>query len=248
MNSSLSLARSCVFVLMLIAGSCSAQTALNQTFIEKPIGRTVVRLPLLPGFAPACEENPQLAKRAAGLAPKSSEFITCFVHTDSWRDFRAGRATGLYPNINVMISVPHPSGDYTPEVFARMKEVARTRLGELVSDGSAKSRIAEQDATMARSGSDIKRENYQQAYGGLFPTPQDVPSFGYLATRSATMSEAGASAQLNEVVAISTVLYAGRLLLLSVVDSAAQDHQGIKAREVTSRWLHEFARLNRIER
>lgn len=225
----------------LLMSVCGAQPLPKLTFLEKSVGGESTKIPVLQEFAKACAESPQFAARAAALTPKTSELVTCFVPTNKWRDLQSNKATDLYPVMSVIVS---SSDEYTPEIFRKMKDAARKQLGELVNDGSAKGRIVEQDAAMARSGSSMRRENYQQGYGGLYATPQDVPSFAYLSTRSATQTENGVSMQLDEVVATAVVLRVGRLLMLSVVDKAAADRNGIAAQDITLRWLKAYAELN----
>lgn len=229
---------------MLIHGFCAAQTTPEPIALEKRNGGTIVRLPVLADFAPACEESPQLANRAAGLTPKTSEFITCLVPARAWRDFKAGTASDLYPFMSLAILPQHPSGNYTSSDFVKLEEAARKQLGSLLTDGSAQGRLAEQEKGLAQSGTAIRRDQYRLSYSGMFSTPQDVPNFAYVTTRSFTLSEGGTAMQLQEVVATSVVLHRGRLLMLLVVGSSTRDPQGVQVREVTSSWLQAYSKLN----
>ena len=148
----------------LLASVCGAQPLPKLTFLEKSVGGASTKIPVLQEFAKACAESPQFAARAAALTPKTSALVTCFVPTEKWRDFQSNKATDLYPVMSVIVS---NSGEYTPEIFRKMKEAARKQLGDLVNDGSAQGRIVEQDAALARSGSSLRRENYQQGKRGL---------------------------------------------------------------------------------
>lgn len=225
----------------LLISTCAAQTLPKSAFLEKSVRGTSIKIPVLQEFAKACAESPQFAARAAALTPKTSELVTCFVQAKKWRDLQSDKATDVYPFLGVTVM---NVGDFTPEAFKKMKEAARQQLGALVNDGSARDRIAEQDAGLSRSGISMRRENYQQGYVGLYETPQSIPSFAYLSTRSTTQTENGVPIQLDEVVATAAVLQAGRVFMLSVVDSAATDREGVSAKEITLRWLRAFAELN----
>ncbi|MBJ2158725.1 hypothetical protein [Variovorax sp. IB41] len=221
----------------------SAHAEPTQAFIEKPVGAGLVKMPVLPNFAKACDESQQLAERAAALTPKTSEFITCFVPASKWRDFQAGRATDLYPLIGVAVARPPASG-VTPDEFKKIVEAARKQLGDLLANGGAAKRLAEQDAALARGGHDFQRRNFKQAYGGLFPTPQDIPNFAYLTARTADLAENGVASQVKEVVATGVVLHGGRLISLSVVDGASPDAELSPVQNITREWIRAFASLN----
>ncbi|MGJ7529687.1 hypothetical protein [Variovorax sp. GB1P17] len=235
-------ATTCAFLVGLLL-ACATNAEPAQVFVEKSVGTALVKMPVLPGFSRACDENQQFAQRAAALTPKTSEFITCFVPTSKWLDFQAGRATDLYPLIGVSVARP-PAVGFTPEKFKEMMEAARKQLGDMLGDGSAEKRLAEQDAALARSGNGIQRDNFRQAYGGLFPTPQGKPSFAYLTARTVDVTEQGAELQLKEVVATGVVLQGGRLIMLSVVDGTATGVKVAPVQDIMRQWIHAFASLN----
>lgn len=229
----------------LLAISLLAQAAPSNHYVEKPIGHRLVKLPVLSGFAPACEENSKIARRAQLMTPKTSVFLTCFVEAGKWRNFVAGRSTDLYPYIAVAVQVPIRGGDFSPEEFEKLRAAAHRRLGSLLTNAkAARQKLSAQDRKLAASGEPIARRHYQQSLRGFFEPPGATSSFSFVVVRSATVSAAGATRTLNEVDAVSTILYSGRLLGLSVVDRTTDKNQGLRARKITSRWLREFRELN----
>lgn len=118
-------------------------------------------------------------------------------------------------------------------------------MAELIADNSgANQRLKEQDASLARSGESLRRDDYRQAFQGLFATPGVESSFSYLVTREAVVSEQGTTMKLREVNAVSTILHSGRLLLVSVIDQSEPTDRGTRARDITARWLRAFKGLN----
>lgn len=77
-------------------------------YIEKSLGAQTVRPPLLAGLLAACEESTSVAERAASLAPKSSNSVTCFAPADKWRLFQEGKAADLYPYLTLTVDPPQP--------------------------------------------------------------------------------------------------------------------------------------------
>jgi hypothetical protein len=55
---------------------------------------------------------------------------------------------------------------------------------------------------------------------GLFEAPSAAPSFSFVMTRSATLSEAGIAREIHEVSAVSTVFYFDELRQLIVVSTS----------------------------
>lgn len=228
-----------------LATSLLAQAGPSNQHVEKPIGDRVVKLPLLSGFSPACEENSQIAQRAQLMTPKTSVFLTCFVDVGKWRNFVAGRSTDLYPYIAATVQAPIQGGNFSPEEFEKLRAAAHKQLGNLLTNAkAAQQRLSEQDRELAASGVPIARGSYQQSLQGFFEPAGATSSFSYVAIRTSTVSEAGATKALSEVNAVSTILYAGKLLGLNVVDQATNKDQGLRAQEITSRWLQEFRELN----
>lgn len=241
----LTLLQVAVFVLALVVAPSFAQTREPQPYIEKLIAGRPAKLPRLVEFSPACEENSELAQRAVGLTPKTAIFLTCFVHAERWLEFQSGTTSHLYPYIALSVSVPHPSGDYTRVDFEKLKVAAREQLGELLANvEGSRERLREQDANLQARGEGIRRDEYQQAFRGVFPSSTDGLSFSYLVARSAVMTERGQTAPLREVNAVSTLLFAGRLVLVNVVDHFIPSEQGTQARELSKRWLQAFKELN----
>ena len=228
-----------------LAISLVAHAGPSNHYVEKPIGDRAVKLPLLSGFSPACEENSKIARRAQLMTPKTSIFLTCFVEAGKWRNFVAGRSTELYPYIAVAVMAPTQGGNFSPEEFEKLRAAAHKKLGNLLTNAKANQRrLSEQDRKLAAGGMPIKRENYQQSLRGFFEPVGATGSFSFIAIRSVTLSEGGATKTLNEVNAVSTILYSGRLLGLSVVDQTTDKDLGLRAQEITSRWLHVFRELN----
>jgi hypothetical protein len=219
--------------------------AAGPAFVEKSLGSQTVRLPVLAAFPAACEENRPLAERAASLAPKSSNFVTCFVPTDKLALIREGKVADLYPYLTVSVDPPHPSGPFTVQEFQQLRRATHARLGDLQAKSSdAQKELQAQDASIAARGGDLRRENYQQQSSGFFDVPTKLESFSFLVNRSAKVSEAGASAMLCEINAVSTILYAGRLLRVLVIDDCGGTTPGLRAREITAAWLTALSRLN----
>jgi hypothetical protein len=238
-----------VITVLLAALAGMAAAAANPTYIEKSLGARTVRFPQLAGFPAACEENQALAERAAALAPKSSAFLTCFVEESKWRSFREGKPVDLYPLVAVTVVRPDPSGPVTVTDFHKLRQAAHTQLGDLLlKPGDAQARLSEQDARNAAKGGDLQRKNYHQKLSGFFKTPDDAESFSFLVERNTTLSEAGITKQLCEVIAVSTILFEGRLLGAMVIDNCSSAPQGLRVREITIRWLRAFSEANRLHK
>ncbi|SDZ72272.1 hypothetical protein SAMN05518854_1262 [Variovorax sp. YR266] len=219
--------------------------AAGPAFVEKSLGSQTVRLPVLAAFPAACEENRPLAERAASLAPKSSNFVTCFVPADKLILIREGKVADLYPYVTVTVDPPHPSGPFTLREFQQLRQATRAKLGELRSKSNdAQRQLQTQDANIAARGGDLKREDYQQQLSGFFDAPGKFESFSFLVNRSAKVSEAGASTTLCEMNAVTTILYSGRLLRVLVIDDCSGATPGLRAREITAAWLTALSRLN----
>jgi hypothetical protein len=128
-------------------------------FIEKSLGAQTVRLPILAGFPAACDESTSLAERAAALAPKSSNFVTCFAPANKWRLFQEGQPADLYPYLTLTVDPPHPDGAFTSREFQQLRQATRAKLGDLrVKSKEAQARLQEQDARIAGRGGDLKRD------------------------------------------------------------------------------------------
>lgn len=238
-----------IITALLAALAATAATAADPTHVEKPLGTRTVRLPQLAGFPAACEENRALAERMAALTPKSSAFLTCFIEESKWRSFREGKGSDLYPYVAVTVVHPHPSGPVTIADFQKLRRAAHAQLGDLlVQPDHAQARLNEQDSRIAAKGGDLQRKNYRQELSGFFESPAETKSFSFLVTRNTTLSEAGITKQLCEVNAVSTILFEGRLLGVMVIDHCSSDHQGLRARELTVRWLRAFAEANRLRK
>ncbi|HRE18817.1 MAG TPA: hypothetical protein PLW86_17390 [Rhodocyclaceae bacterium] len=244
MSNTLTLAKiTALSALVAMARFANAGTELD--YLEKPLANRVVKLPVLPGFLPACEEDPQFAQRAALMSPKNTLFLTCLVDSRKWRDFRDGRSINLYPFVAVTVALPHPSGDFTPDDFQNLKAATRAQLGNLLADNQyAKRQIAAQDKKLSKVGTEVHRRDYQEGLQGFFEPIGGNSSFSYVVSRSATVSEGGVTRGVREMNAVSTILYSGRLLLLNVVDQPSDSAQGLTVQEITSRWLHAFRRFN----
>ncbi|WP_418117912.1 hypothetical protein [Variovorax sp. 350MFTsu5.1] len=228
-----------------LAASINTAGAADPTFVEKSLGAQTVRLPVLAAFPAACEEIRPLAERAASLAPRSSNFVTCFVPADKLVLIRQGRVADLYPYITVSVDPAHPSGPFTAQEFEQLRRATHARLGDLRAEsGDAQKELQAQDSSIAARGGDLKRENYRQQLSGFFDVPTRLESFSFLVNRSAKVSEAGASTPLCEVNAVSTILYSGRLLRVLVIDDCGGTTPGGRARDVTAAWLTALSRLN----
>lgn len=213
--------------------------------VEKRIGDRIVKLPVLSGFAPACEENSQIAQRAQLMTPKTSVFLTCFVEAQKWRDFLSGKPTDLYPFVAATIQAPIQGGDFTLEEFEKLRAAAHKQLGSLVADTKgAQQQLSEQDRKLAASGVPVTRGSYQQSLQGFFEPPGATKTISYVAIRSSSVAEAGITKYLNEVNAASTILYSGKLLGLNVVDQTENNDQGRRAQEITANWLRAFRESN----
>ncbi|CAN7590958.1 hypothetical protein LJR161_004334 [Variovorax paradoxus] len=233
-----------VFGAILIA-SLNGTVAAEPAYIEKSLGAQTVRLPTLAGLPPACEESAALAERAASLAPRSSNFVTCFAPAAKWRLFQEGKAADLYPVLVLTVDPPHPNGPFTSREFQELRKATRARLGDLrVKSKEAQMSLQEQDAKIAARGGDLKRENYRQQLSGFFDVPGKLESFSFLVDRSAKVSEAGASTAVCEVNAATTILYSGRLLRASVIDDCSGPSPGLRARAITAAWLAALSDLN----
>lgn len=227
------------------AASLNTAVAANPAYIEKSLGAQTVRLPMLAGLPAACEESTSVAERAASLAPKSSNFVTCFAPADKWRLFQEGRAADLYPYLTLSVDPPHPNGPFTSREFQELRKATHARLGDLrVKSKEAQVSLQEQDAKIAARGGDLKRENYRQQLSGFFDVPGKLESFSFLVGRTAEVSEAGANKAVCEVNAATTVLYSGRLLRVSVIDDCNGASPGLRARAITAAWLAALSDLN----
>lgn len=214
-------------------------------YLEKSLGASKVKLPMLHDFSPACEESAQFAQRIAAMTPKTSTFITCLVDAKKWLDYRNGKSTDLYPIIAVAVQISQRGRDLTMEEFKRIQAAAHNQLADLLSDSQyAQRQLKEQDHKLANKGVNLSRDNYQQAFQGFFEPMGESSSFSYLVSRSSTISEAGTTKELAEVNAVSTVYHSGKLIGLSVVDMAFDNNQGFAAREITAKWLRSFRELN----
>ncbi|MDQ0028114.1 hypothetical protein J2X90_005967 [Variovorax paradoxus] len=227
------------------ASSLNTAIAADPAYIVKSLGAQTVRLPMLAGFPAACEESTSLAARAAALAPKSSNFVTCFAPADKWRLFQEGQAADLYPYLTVAVDPPHPSGPFTSREFQQLRQATRAKLGDLGrKSNEAQMSLQEQDARIAERGGDLKRENYRQQLSGFFDIPSKLESFSFFVSRSAKVSEADANTAVCEVNAATTILYSGRLLRVSVIDDCSGATQGLRARAITAAWLTALSDLN----
>jgi len=233
------------FLSAALAISLNTAFAADPTFVEKTLGSQTVRMPILAAFPAACEDIRPLAERAASLSPKSSNFVTCFVPADKLILIREGKVADLYPYIIVSVDSPHPSGPITVQEFEQLRRATLTRLGDLrAKSADAQKELQAQDANIAVRGGDLRRENYRQQLSGFFDVPTKLESFSFLVNRSAKVSEAGASAPLCEVNAVTTILYSGRLLRVLVIDDCGGTMPGSRAREITAAWLTALSRLN----
>lgn len=232
-------------LLLLIFTAAVVTVAAAPRSVEKRLGDRLILLPQVAGFVPACEENKALAQRAAGLTPKGSEFLTCFVEASKWRTYLAGQASDLYPYLAMTAVNPHPSGPFTAADFEKLRGAAHSQLGDLVANlAASKTQLKEQEAKLAESGIDLKRENYRQNLKGFFKVPGETRSFSYLVVRSARLEERGQSKQVCETNVVSTILFEGRLIGLMVIDDCSSS-EGSRSREITSRWLRAFWDANR---
>jgi hypothetical protein len=231
-------------LLLVVTGSAIAAGA-AEPHVEKRLGSVQILLPQVIGFSAACEQDKALAQRAASLTPKTSEFLTCFVEAKKWRDYQAGKASDLYPFIAVAVAHPHPSGPLTLSEFEKLRHTARAELGSLVANlAAAQARLREQDAKLATSGGDLKRENYRQALKGFFEVPGETRSFSFLVGRSSVLHEGGQSTQLCETNAVSTIFLQGKLLGLMVVDDCTSSADGARSQSITKTWLQAFWHAN----
>ncbi|MDP9966936.1 hypothetical protein J2W37_004666 [Variovorax paradoxus] len=227
------------------AASLNTAVAADPAYIDKSLGAQTVRLPMLAGFPAACEESTSLAERAASLAPRSSNFVTCFAPTNKWRLFQEGKAADLYPYLTLTVDPPHPNGPFTAREFQQLRQATRARLDDLLTKSeAAQMNLQAQDARIAERGGDLKRENYRQKLSGFFDVPSKLESFSFLVSRSAKVSEAGASTAICEINAATTILYSGRLLRVSVIDDCSGARPGVRARAITAAWLNALSDLN----
>jgi hypothetical protein len=226
-----------LFVL-LVSIDCLAAGA---GYLEKQLGSSMVRLPQLDGFPAACEENKELAQRAAALSPKSAAFVTCFVETNKWQEFASGRAADLYPYIAITAVHAHASGPYTATDFQKLRRAAQSQLGDLITNrDAARAQLEDQESALAANGSDLRRNDFRLNFGGFFHVPGEDFSFSHLSMRRAILQEGGQSKELCEASAVSTILFNGRLLNVMVVDDCVASPEGLRARDITASWLRAF--------
>jgi hypothetical protein len=210
-------------------------------YIEKQLDSSTLKLPLLDGFPAACEENQMLAQRAAALTPKSSTFASCFVERGAWRAFVSGKGSSLYPYIAVSVAKPHSSGPLSVADFGKLRDAARTQMGDLVANRTAAmAQMREQESRLRSQGSDLRRDNFRMDVTGFFDVPDAPQSFSFLSIRGATVAEGGQQRQVCEVTATSTLLVGGKVVNALVVDECDASFDGTRAREITARWLSAF--------
>jgi hypothetical protein len=232
-------------IVSLIAVVLPALADLPVKHVEKHVGDRIVKLPVLPGFIAACEESSQLAQRAQLMTPKTSVFLTCFVEDKTWRDYLSGKSADLYPLIGATVQAPMQGGDFTLAEFEKLRSAAHKQLGSLLANNkAAQQRLSEQDRKLAASGVPVTRGDYQQTLQGFFEPPGVTQTISYVAIRSSSITESGATKHLNEVNAVSTFLYSGKLFGLNVVDQSASNDQGRRAQEITASWLRAFRESN----
>lgn len=226
-----------------------AHAGTNPGYVEKKLGDHMVRLPLLPGFAPSCEENSEVSKRMESLTPQTHVFLTCASDLAKWNSFKAGKPpTDFYPLIEVTVIRQSAGGPFTSAEFTRLRDAAHARLGDMLASVNEKDpNIRGMDQAASANGLDRSTQRYQQSLQGFFEAPSAAPSFSFITIRTASISEAGVTRESREVTATSSVLYSGDVLQLMVVSSTGVNPDTTVPRDVTRRWLTAFNLLNQSE-
>ena len=136
----------------------SSTSSADTLYISKNIGKNNAKLPILPNFSAACEESPELLQFLSRTAPKNATLITCFVDSKIWQEIKAGKELQTYPLLTVSVLKLSSDSDVTPAEFKTLKETTDARLREIADDYSkgTEHRLAEQDASLAKDGTDIK--------------------------------------------------------------------------------------------
>jgi hypothetical protein len=221
----------------LLAGAAGAEPE----YLEKSVHGRTVRLPLLSGFTPVCENDVSYAARVRSLAPASHEFLTCASDRRKWEALRAGNGSDLYPLIVVTAVREQPSGRLSPDEFARLKELAHERLGDmLASNGTPPSSVRAIDEAASTSTVPRTTNSYEQQLRGFFDAPSKAPSFSYMTSRNGTITEGGRTYEVREVTAISTVYVRGDLIQLMMVDGGVPSPDASRLRNLTKQWLDAF--------
>lgn len=229
----------------MLASTSAISAAAGAAYIDKPLGAQAVRLPMLSGFPAVCEDSRAIAERMMSLAPKSSIFVTCFLPAAKWQLVRDGKPSDLYPYISVSVDPLSSSGPFTSKEFQQLREATRARFGDLRSkNGAARQDLKAQDAITAARGGDLRREDYRQQSLGFFDLPSNVESFSFLVNRSVKASEGGISEDVCEMISVTTILHAGRLIRASMIDDCSGAVPGLRARELTLTWLTAFSAFN----
>lgn len=219
-----------VIVSAMLASSTAISAAAGATYIDKPLGAQAVRLPMLPAFPAVGEDGGPVAERMMSLALKSSIFVTRFLPAAKWQLVRDQKPSDLYPYISVSIDHVSSSGPFTSEEFQHLREATRARFGDLrAKNVTARRDLRIQDAITTARGGDLRRECYRHQSLGLFDLPSNVESFSFLVNRLVKASEACASEDVCEMISVTTIPHAGRLVRASVIDECSSAVPGLRA-------------------
>jgi hypothetical protein len=248
-----------VSAIRILIGSCQvlglsvalhvAHAGTNPGYVEKKVGDHMVRLPLLPGFAPSCEENSEVSKRMESLTPQTHVFLTCASDLAKWNSFKAGKPpTDFYPLLGVTVIRQPAGGPFTSAEFAKLRDAAHAKLADMLASANERDpSIRGMDQAASANGRERSTQSYQQSMQGFFEAPSSAPSFSFITTRTSSISEAGVTREVREVTANSSVLYSGDVLQLMIVSRAEANADTAVPRDVTRLWLQAFNSLNRSD-
>jgi hypothetical protein len=134
--------------------------------------------------------------------------------------------------------------DWSQSQFDQLKSLAQQKLPSLLNQSGAADRVVRhQNDTLAKEGIPISSELLQRRYVGIFD--QRKTSFSYLVFREARVQAGGTPALSNETVAITTLLYAGNVLALTVVERGMTEQSATSARSRSLAWLDQFTSENK---
>lgn len=240
--------RNLMVTLGLLAASCCAQAATNIPFLERQLAvAKAVKIPIPTGFSPACDEDPQLAKRLTALTPKSSLFLTCFLDEKKWKRIREEKSRDIHPIIVIAVQAPLPQGPFSPEEFEKLRTAAHKHLDHRFQDTASLQRLRkDQERRLSNIGVEISIKDDPIRLQGFFTPAGQTSSFSFVVSGSSVVSENGTTRQVSEVQANTTIYYMGNVLGFLVVDNASEDDQGRTVREITSNWLQAYRDLNEV--
>ena len=230
--------------LLLLLATTQFANGAERSYLEKSIGSQVLKLPQLPGFVPACEENKLFADRVAAVTPKLVVLVTCSIDTEKWRAYLNRSGADFYPMISVAISAPSSTIKFTRDAFEKLRASTKEKLGDLIAKTDFQTSYTEEDKKLAQTGVKSTRTNVKVGLQGFFKPEGETASFSYLVARDFDVVRPTTTVVAKQVSAVSLVLFSERLLTLTVVDQFDETEKGQRAQEITSRWLAAYRALN----